>query len=164
MSKPRHEYIYGLNPAFEVIRGGRRAVHGAWLNKAASGSSRIKKLAALLERKAIDIEWADKRRIFDFAQSKEHQGVVLRTSPYAYIPFDEVLGRPRLLLLDNVEDPHNTGALLRCADCFGFPSVLLPTRGTPEGAIGLESESVAVTPPTPTDVKKVVPGVPVPLN
>jgi 23S rRNA (guanosine2251-2'-O)-methyltransferase len=41
-------------------------------------------------------------------------------------------GRPRLLLLDNVEDPHNVGAILRTAEIFGFNSVFLSRKGVPE--------------------------------
>ena len=132
MPKPSREYIYGVNPAFEVLRGGRRKVYTAFLNKAVPDNPRIRKLARFLETKQVPIEWVDKRRIFDLAQSKEHQGVVLKASPYPYVSLDSLLDRPRLLLLDNVEDPHNTGAIIRCADCFGFHAVLIPLKGTPD--------------------------------
>lgn len=132
MAKPTREYIHGINPAFEVVRAGRRTIYGAYLNKASSGNPRLKKLAGFLETKSVGIEWVDKKRLFELAKSKEHQGAVLKTSPYRYAPLDDLLTHSRLLLLDNVEDPHNVGAILRSAEVFGFHGVLLPTRGVPD--------------------------------
>lgn len=132
MAKPRKEYIYGINPVFEVVRAGRRRVMGAFLNKASAGSPRLKKLAEFLEKKDIPIEWVDKGRVMELSESKEHQGVVLKTSPYPYASYDDLLDRDRLLLLDNVEDPHNVGAILRSAEIFGFRSVLLASKGVPD--------------------------------
>jgi 23S rRNA (guanosine2251-2'-O)-methyltransferase len=132
MGKRSVEYIYGVNPAFEVIRSGRRKVSAAFLNESSRDSKRMRTLRAQLERHEIPIEWVDKGRVHQLAGSKDHQGVVLKTGTYPYTPFEEVLGRQRLLLLDNVEDPHNLGAILRSAEIFGFKSVLLPTKGVPE--------------------------------
>lgn len=132
MAKPSREYIHGLNPCFEVLRADRRKVYRAYLNGQAPDNPRIRKLAGFLEKKGIDIDWVEKGRLFDLAQSKEHQGAVLKTQPYPYVASDELFQADRLLLLDNVEDPHNVGAILRCAEVFGFHKVLLPTKGTPE--------------------------------
>ena len=43
-----------------------------------------------------------------------------------------MLDAERMLLLDNLEDPHNVGAILRSAEVFGFTSVCLPKKGVPE--------------------------------
>jgi 23S rRNA (guanosine2251-2'-O)-methyltransferase len=48
------------------------------------------------------------------------------------IHLESVIGEKRILLLDNVEDPHNVGAVLRSAEIFGFRSVLMPVKGVPE--------------------------------
>ena len=132
MGSRRTEYIYGVNPAFEVVRAGRRRIHAALLNETSRHSPRMKKLVTVLERHNVPIEWADKGHIHQLCGSKDHQGVALKTSTYPYMPFEDLLGRNKLLLLDNVEDPHNLGAILRSSEIFGFKSVLLPTRGTPE--------------------------------
>ena len=132
MAKARIEYLYGLNPAFEVLRAGRRAVKTAFLDRATKGRPRLKKLAALLERRAVFFEWVEKGRLTDLAKSREHQGVVLRADNYPYVPFASLLEGEKLLLLDNIEDPHNVGAILRSAEVFGFHSVLLPNKGVPE--------------------------------
>ncbi len=132
MAKASREFVYGLNPAFEVLRAGRRKVYGAWLNQASRDKPRIKKLVTLLKKHGVEVEWAEKGRLIQLSTSRDNQGVVLKTSLYPYTPFEELLDTPRLLLLDNIEDPQNIGAILRSAEVFGFNGVCLPTRGVPE--------------------------------
>lgn len=132
MGKSRWEYIYGINPAFEVLRGEKRKVHEAFLNENARDNPRLKKLARFLETREVPIQWVSKQRIFELSESKDHQGAVLRTMPYPYADAADLYERDRLLLLDNTEDPHNTGAIIRCADVFGYHSILTPLRGVPE--------------------------------
>ncbi|MCK5525598.1 MAG: 23S rRNA (guanosine(2251)-2'-O)-methyltransferase RlmB, partial [Candidatus Latescibacteria bacterium] len=103
MPKPKHEYIYGINPCFEVIRSGRRTVKQAYLNKAATNNPRLKTLGRFLKSRGIPMERVDKHRLFQLSKSKEHQGAVLKASPYAYARFDDLLESERLILLDNVE-------------------------------------------------------------
>lgn len=132
MGKPRWEYIYGINPAFEVLRGGKRIVHQAFLNENATDNPRLRKLAKFAETRMVPIEWVSKQRIFELAESKDHQGAVLKTDPYPYVAAEALYERERLLLLDNTEDPHNTGAIIRCADVFGYHAILAPLKGVPE--------------------------------
>ena len=132
MIRASREYIYGINPAFEVLRAKRRKVYGAWLNQSARDKPRMQKLVRLLEQNESPIEWAEKGRLIQLSTSRDHQGVVLKTSLYPYTPFENLLERPRILLLDNIEDPQNVGAILRSSEVFGFHDVCLPTRGVPE--------------------------------
>ena len=130
--KPSREYIYGINPAFELVRAGKRKIYEAYLNKAVARQPRIQKLSQYLEKMTIPIQWVDKQRIMQLSGSNDHQGVILKTTPYPYQPSDTLWGKPRLLLLDNLEDPHNVGAILRSAEIFGFNSVLLSKKGVPD--------------------------------
>jgi 23S rRNA (guanosine2251-2'-O)-methyltransferase len=132
MPKLTREYIYGINPAFEVVRAGRRKVYEAYLNEAAARQPRIRKLAQYLEKMGVPHQWVAKRRLMDLSGNRDHQGVVLKTGTYPYQPSEALWGRPRLLLLDNVEDPHNVGAILRSAEIFGFTAVLLAKKGVPD--------------------------------
>ncbi len=126
------EYLFGLNPAFEALRAGRRKIHAALLNQACTEQPRFRKLIECLQAQKIEIHYGEKGRLFDACGSQEHQGVVLETGPYPYKPLEEVLRLPHLVLIDNVEDPHNVGAILRSAEGFGFTGVLLPNKGCPE--------------------------------
>jgi len=132
MAKPSREYIYGMNPAFEVLRANRRTVYQAYLNETSRSMPRMKKLVSVLERREIPIEWVGKERIRDLSSSKDHQGVVLKSRTYPYVHPEDMLDQPRILLLDNVEDPNNVGAVLRSAEVFGFHTIFLPRKGCPD--------------------------------
>lgn len=127
------EFVYGLNPAFEVLRAKRRSILMAFVNQHASQSQRFTKLCGLLKGMDIPIEPTDKGRLHQLCGSSEHQNVVLKCSRYPYVSSSSLFAaRKPILLLDNVEDPHNVGAILRSADIFGFHQILLPTKGVPD--------------------------------
>jgi len=132
MPRASREYLYGINPAFEVIRAGKRKVYEACFSESARRNPRIRKLETRCKEAGIPYEWVEKGRILQLSKSKDNQGVVLRAAAYPYQPSNTLWEKDRLLLLDNVEDPHNVGALLRCAEVFGFRDVLLTSRGTPD--------------------------------
>jgi len=132
MGKPRWEYVYGINPCFEVIRGEKRRVYEAFIADTAAENQRIKKLKRLLDGKGIPTTSVGRDRLFQLSRTTEHQGAVVRCSPYPYADIDTVFSSSRLLLLDNVEDPHNVGAILRSAEIFGFHDVLFPLKGVPD--------------------------------
>ena len=124
-------FLYGLNPAFEALRANRRPIHRTYLADSKTRNPRLRKLRALLDRKKIPIESTDRGQLQQLCGQREHQGVVLEAGPYPYVPFEELLDQNHLLLLDNVEDPQNVGAILRSAEAFGYSGVLLPTKGVP---------------------------------
>jgi 23S rRNA (guanosine2251-2'-O)-methyltransferase len=123
--------IYGVNPAFEVILADRRKVQEAYLNRSTADSPRLRKLVSLLQSRKIPYRLVEKGKLIELADSREHQGVVLVADPYPYVKFAELVGKRRLVLLDNIEDPHNVGAIIRSAEVLGFDGVLLPRRGVP---------------------------------
>jgi len=125
------EYIYGVNPCFEVVRSANRAIGRAWVNEKQSKSPRIKKLVAFMERQGIRISYVDKEKLFRLCDSRDHQGVVLETEAFRYTDPAVIWGRDRVLMLDNIEDPHNLGAIIRSAEVFGFTAILLPLKGVP---------------------------------
>lgn len=132
MAKASREFLYGLNPAFEALRAGKRKIYDAFLNASTRRNGRLAKLAKLIEERGIAIEETDKGRLTQLCGSHEHQGVVLRTGLYPYSPLAELLQQRRMVLIDNVEDPHNVGAILRSAEVFGWNAVALPNKGVPE--------------------------------
>lgn len=134
MAPSSKEFIYGLNPVFEALRSGRRTIYGAYLSEVSARTGRQQKLKERFDRDGIPYEWCDKGRLHQLCGAKEHQGVVLRTSTFPYVRHQDIFEQapPRIMLLDNVEDPHNVGAILRSAEIFGFNKVLLPQKGVPE--------------------------------
>ena len=125
------DFLYGLNPAFETVLAGRRELRCAFLNTQRAAQPRFRTLETLLKEREIPLKWQDKGQLSQLAGTREHQGVVMEVGPFPYTPFAELLGGARLILIDNIEDPHNVGAILRSADVFGFDGVLLSRRGSP---------------------------------
>lgn len=125
------EVLYGINPVLEALHAGRRRFGRALMETAAAGAPRMKRLAAAFARAGVPVETADRGRLFQACNTREHQGVVLEAGPYPYVKAEELLGRPRLLLPDNIEDPQNLGAIMRSAEVFGWKGVMVPDKGAP---------------------------------
>jgi len=126
------EYIYGINPAFEIVRAGRRKIYRAFFSDTLCGQERTRRLVELYKNSVCKVEFVNKGKLFDLCRTTEHQGAVIEADPYPYVHFAELLGQNRLLLLDNIEDPQNVGAILRSAEVFSWQHILLASRGTPE--------------------------------
>ena len=100
------ELIYGTQPVAEAERG-RRQVHRIWRSPETS--------SAELER---------------MVGSEDHQGVVAEVDPYPYVGGQELLGKPDALIvvLDQIQDPRNFGAVCRSAEVAGADAVVIPDR------------------------------------
>ena len=79
---------------------------------------------------------------YQLSETHAHQGVIAQVAAYDYSTVDEILARaeekgeaPFLIILDNVEDPHNLGAIIRTANLAGAHGVIIPKRR----AVGLTS-------------------------
>lgn len=125
------DYLYGINPAFEAIRGRRRELHCLYLNKGSENNPRLQKLITLAEKATLPIKFTDRQELFNLCNSREHQGCVLEAGTFQYSAFADLLGEKKLLLLDNINDPHNIGAITRSAEALGWQNILLPRRGAP---------------------------------
>ena len=127
---------------------GFHAVRAAWLNPereclallATEGAAA--ELAATIAEgaglKRPRLEVVDRARLERLLPGAVHQGVALEVRPLPEVSLDDlgraaaVTGRATLVVLDQVTDPHNVGAVLRSAAAFGAAGVVLPERNTPE--------------------------------
>lgn len=124
------EHLYGVHPCQESLRAGRRVFRELLFDEHA-GADRLRPVLRAAELAGVRTRATHKQELFNLCGSKQHQGVVLHASSFPYTELDDGLfERPRLLLLDNIEDPRNAGAILRSADLFGFHTVLMPLRGS----------------------------------
>jgi 23S rRNA (guanosine2251-2'-O)-methyltransferase len=100
------ERIYGRRPVAEAERG-RRHVHQVW--------------------RAPETPAAELERL---CGSSEHQGIVAEVDPYPYAHPDALLEgeSPLVVALDEVQDPHNLGAVVRAAEVAGATGVVIPER------------------------------------
>jgi 23S rRNA (guanosine2251-2'-O)-methyltransferase len=129
------EQIEGRNPLQEALRAGRKVRQLYILNRAnkVSQSDPLAKLAKQSEAGGASVFYVDRAALDSIAISNAHQGVIAIVEEYGYADLDAVLRAeeaagtsPFLILLDNLQDAHNLGAILRIADGAGVSAVLIP--------------------------------------
>ena len=127
------DVLIGRNAVPEALRAGR-GINRVLLAKGDHAGS-IPEIEALAREKNIPVEYVERGKIEAVAGGARHQGVLAYVAPVAYAELDDILRAaeakgepPFLLLLDELEDPHNLGALLRTADATGVHGVLIPKR------------------------------------
>ncbi|MED5019928.1 23S rRNA (guanosine(2251)-2'-O)-methyltransferase RlmB [Paenibacillus chibensis] len=127
------EIIGGKHSVIEALKSGR-TINKIWI---AEGAQKHLTQPIIIEAKklGIIIQQVDKRKLDQLAPGVQHQGVVAQAAPYAYAEVEDILlaaenkGEPPfILLLDEIEDPHNLGSILRTADCTGVHGVIVPKR------------------------------------
>ncbi|WP_040953143.1 23S rRNA (guanosine(2251)-2'-O)-methyltransferase RlmB [Gorillibacterium massiliense] len=127
------EYIAGKHSVLEAFRSGR-AIHKVWIAEGAQ-KHMTQPILAEAKRLGVVVQTADKRKLDQMAGGVQHQGIVAQAAAYEYADLDEILDSaaasgepPFLLLLDEIEDPHNLGSILRTAECTGVHGVVIPKR------------------------------------
>ncbi len=127
------DVVIGRNAVTEALRSGRSINKILVAQGERQGS--IKEVIALAKEKGIILQETEYRRLDEIAMGLRHQGVVAYAAPVDYVELDDILAAaaakgepPFLILLDELEDPHNLGAILRTADAAGVHGVLIPKR------------------------------------
>ncbi len=121
----------GRNSVLEILKSGR-PVNKIMLAKG-QRSGPLREITGLARQRAIIVQEVDIRKLDMLAGGNGHQGVAAMVAPVAYAELEDILARagdrpPFLVLLDELEDPHNLGAILRTADAAGVNGVLIPKR------------------------------------
>lgn len=127
MSIPK--WFYGRQAAFELLKSGKpvRRI----LIAENSQEKFVAGMVALAREKSVPIEKVPKLQIDSMTQT-HHQGIAVQTIEAGAIDFksflDELQNDPKtfVALLDEIQDPHNLGAILRSAACFGCSGVVIP--------------------------------------
>lgn len=127
------DVLIGRNAVIEAIRSGRGINKLLIADGDKEGS--VKEVISLAKEQGIVIQFVERSKIEGIAGGQRHQGVLAYVAPVAYSDLETILQAaetkgeaPFLLLLDELEDPHNLGALLRTADATGVHGVLIPKR------------------------------------
>lgn len=127
------DVLVGRNAVTEALKSGR-GINKLWI---ASGDREgsVAEIAALAKERGIVVQYVERAKIESFAGGHRHQGVLAYVAPVPYAELDDILKAaeakgeaPFLVLLDELEDPHNLGALLRTADATGVHGILIPKR------------------------------------
>lgn len=125
--------IEGRNAVLEAFRSGKTIDKLFVLDGCQDGPVRT----ILRESKKTDtiVNFVKKERLDQMSETGKHQGVIAYAAAYEYGTVEEMLARakekgepPFFILLDNIEDPHNLGSILRTANQVGAHGVIIPKR------------------------------------
>lgn len=131
--KKRNDVIAGRNPVLEAIKSGRE-IDSVLIAKGGRSGAIVGILAKAKERK-IPIKETDVKKLDFLSGGAVHQGIIAMAAIKEYASVDDMFSlaesrgeKPFLILLDEVEDPHNLGAIIRTAECAGAHGVIIPMR------------------------------------
>lgn len=121
------EMITGKNPVIEALQSGR-SVNKVFISEQLHASAQGK-LISLGKSAGTIVQKVPKKRLDQLSEGN-HQGVIAYVASYQYATLDDLFHRaeernedPFLIILDELEDPHNLGSILRTADATGVHGV-----------------------------------------
>ncbi len=121
--------LTGRNPIREAIKAGRDLEKLMIAKGELSGSAR--EIVSLAKKAGVMIQSVERTRLDQI--TKNHQGMIAYASAYQYSSVEDILGQaagmgedPFIIILDQITDPHNLGAIIRTASCAGAHGVIVP--------------------------------------
>jgi len=144
--KPRGDLVMGRNCLEELLRHAPDRLREVFVvngpDEAGSSGARLRALVEQLRECGVPLQPRTRRDLDEMVGSDSHQGVVGRVAPRIFLTEDDLVHIAhsrqslRILALDGVLDPHNFGAVLRAAECFGVDAVVWSkNRSAPLGPV-----------------------------
>ncbi len=125
--------IEGRNAVLEAFRAGRPVDKLFVLDGCEDGP--VRTIVREAKKHDVIIQFVTRERLFQLSETGKHQGVIAFAAEYEYSGVEDMLALARkkgedpfLILLDNIEDPHNLGAIIRTANLAGAHGVIIPKR------------------------------------
>ena len=125
--------IEGRNAVLEAFRSGKPVDKLFVLDGCQDGP--VRTIVREAKKHETIIQFVEKERLSQLSETGKHQGVVAFAAAYEYAEVEDMLELARqkgedpfLILLDNIEDPHNLGAIIRTANLAGAHGVIIPKR------------------------------------
>ncbi|GFI47997.1 putative TrmH family tRNA/rRNA methyltransferase [Lachnospiraceae bacterium] len=129
--EPNEFIIEGRNPVIEAFRSGK-AIDRVYIQDGCQDGP-IQTIKREARKKGTPIKYVARERLGQISETGRHQGVIACAAAYEYAEVEDMLrlaeekGEPPFLfLLDNIEDPHNLGAIIRTANLAGAHGVIIP--------------------------------------
>lgn len=129
----REDLIEGRNAVIEALKSDRTIEQILIAKGDIEGSVNL--ILGLAKEKKIVIKEVDRKKLDNMSISKAHQGVIAIVTPYKYFQVEDILNyadekneKPFLIILDEIEDPHNFGAIIRSAEVCGAHGIIIPKR------------------------------------
>lgn len=125
--------IEGRNAVLEAFRSGKTVDKLYILDGCQDGP--VRTIAREARKHDTIIQYVKKERLDQLSETGKHQGVIAVAASYEYTSVEDILNKARekgeppfIFLLDNIEDPHNLGAIIRTANLAGAHGVIIPKR------------------------------------
>ena len=125
--------IEGRNAVLEAFRSGKTVDKLYILDGCQDGP--VRTIAREARKHDTIIQYVKKERLDQLSETGKHQGVIAVAASYEYASVEDILNKARekgeppfIFLLDNIEDPHNLGAIIRTANLAGAHGVIIPKR------------------------------------
>lgn len=126
------DYIIGKNPVIEVLKSDRDV--NKILIAEGSQKGQMQQVIGLAKERNVMVQFVPKKKIDGLVEGN-HQGVVAQVAAYQYAELDDLFAAaeqkneaPFFILLDEIEDPHNLGSVMRTADAVGAHGIIIPKR------------------------------------
>ena len=128
----REDIIAGRNAVLELLKTDRH-VECVYLQKGLSGT--VLKIAAIAKDKGIVVKDVPQKKLDELCSGERHQGAAAQVSFVPYSELDDIFkkaeeanSQPFIIIADEIEDPHNLGAIIRSAEAAGAHGLIIPKR------------------------------------
>ena len=125
--------IEGRNAVMEAFRSGKTIDKLFVLKNCQAGP--VNSILREARKHDVIVSFVAKERLDQMSKTGKHQGVIASAAAYEYAEVEDILNLARekgeppfIFLLDNIEDPHNLGAIIRTANLAGAHGVIIPKR------------------------------------
>ena len=125
--------IYGRNAVLEAFRSGK-TIDRLYVQEGVADGT-LQSILRTAKKTDTVINFVNKDRLNKYAEGDKHQGVVAMAAAYNYAEVEDILNAanekgepPFIIILDDIEDPHNLGAIIRTANQAGAHGVIIPKR------------------------------------
>ncbi|MGD9678243.1 MAG: 23S rRNA (guanosine(2251)-2'-O)-methyltransferase RlmB [Vulcanibacillus sp.] len=128
-----NQYIIGINPILEAIQA-KHHINKLYIAEGMQ-KGKLETLLNLAKENNIFVQFVPRKKIDQMVESSNHQGLVASIAAYKYYKLHELLDKikkesvlPFIVMLDEIEDPHNLGSIIRTADVTGVNGIIVPER------------------------------------
>lgn len=129
----REDIVIGRNAVMETLKSDRTIECLYITNGHKEGSINV--IIKLAKEKKVVIKEVDKKKLDSLCGGIVHQGVIAKVTPYKYYEVEDILQTARdkgespfIVILDEIEDPHNLGSIIRTAELCGVHGIIIPKR------------------------------------
>ena len=128
----QHDYVIGKNAVIETLKSDRE-LYKLWMAEN-TVKGQAQQVIELAKKQNITIQYVPRKKL-DQMVTGQHQGIVAQVAAYEYAELDDLYQiaekrneQPFFIILDEIEDPHNLGSIMRTADAVGAHGIVIPKR------------------------------------